>query len=336
MSTNVGWRGRLAAIALAAIASLGLLGLPGCHKGTEAAAPAKDEAAKEGSAATAGEGVTLTAEQVTKLGIATEAAKTADYTAEIVGYGIVIPHDGIAAAVAELTTAQAAQEQSRAAAARAQRLAGTPGAMSADAVETSTRQVATDSAAVVLAERRLSTVIGAGPLASTGAALQDLASGKAKLLRASFPLGALQGPTPTSLRAAHLQANSSGAHTPGWGLHPVWNAPADANLPGRSFFAVLNGSDAGEGERLLVWAPGSGPAQRGVTIPAAALVISEGKYWCFVEQKPGTYVRREVATDRPLGDGYVVTQGIAAGEKLVTAAAGLLLAREMNPSTEAD
>ena len=264
MSTIVGWRGRLAATALAVVASLGLLALPGCHKGTEAAAPAKDEAAKEGSAAPAGEGVTLPAEQVTKLGIATEPAKTADYTAEIVGYGVVVPHDAIAAAVAELTTAQAAQEQSRAAAARAQRLAGTPGAMSADAVETAARQVATDSAAVVLAERRLSSVIGAGPLASAGAALQDLASGKAKLLRASFPLGALQGTTPASLRAAHLETNSSGAsQSPGWRLHPVWNAPADASLPGRSFFAVLNGSDAGEGERLLVWAPGTGPAQRG-------------------------------------------------------------------------
>ncbi len=338
MSTNVGWRGRLAATALAVVASLGLLALPGCHKGNDGAEPsAKEEAAKESPAAPAGEGVTLTAEQVTKLGIATEAAKTADYTAEIVGYGVVVPHDAIAAAVAELTTAQAAQEQSRAAAARAQRLAGTPGAMSADAVETAARQVATDSAALVLAERRLSSVIGAGPLASTGAALRDLASGKAKLLRASFPLGALQGATPASLRAAHLETNSAGAsQSPGWRLHPVWNAPADATLPGRSFFAVLNGSDAGEGERLLVWAPGTGPAQRGVIIPAAALVISDGKYWCYVEQKPGTYLRREVATDRPVGDGYVVTQGIAAGDKLVTAAAGLLLAREMNPSTEAD
>jgi hypothetical protein len=35
-------------------------------------------------------------------------------------------------------------------------------------------------------------------------------------------------------------------------------------------------------------------------------------------------------------DGYFVTEGIAAGDKVVTAAAGLLLARETNPSSEAD
>ena len=329
-TTVVRPRALLAAAAIAAVASLGVLILAGCHQGTEPAQP-------DSAPAQAGEGVTLTGEQVAKLGIATQPAKAADYTPQIIGYGVVVPHDAIAAAVAELTSAQAAQEQSRAAAARAQRLAGTPGAMSADAVETSARQVAVDAAALALAERRLSSVIGADPLASTGAALQDLASGKAKLLRATFPLGALQGATPTGLRAAHLGATAPGLpQSPGWNLHPVWNAPADASLPGRSFFAVLNGSDAGEGERLLVWAPGAGPAQRGVTVPAAALVISAGKYWCYVEQKPGVYARREVATDRPVGEDYVVTQGIAPGEKLVTAAAGLLLAREMNPSTEAD
>jgi hypothetical protein len=337
LTTDIGRRARLAATALVAAASLGLLVLAGCQKGNDAAPSAdKDDSAKEGAVQN-GAGVTLTAEQVAKLGIATQPAQATEYSAEISGYGVIVPHDAIAAAVAELTTAQAAQEQSRAAAARAQRLAGTPGAMSADAVETSARQAATDSAAVALAERRLSSVIGAGPLASSGAALQDLASGKVKLLRATFPLGALPGATPGGLRATPLGTTAPGAApAPGWALHPVWNAPADASLPGRSFFALLNGGDAGEGERVLVWAPGTGPAQRGVMVPAAALVISDGKYWCYVEQKAGVYLRREVATDRPVGDGYVVTQGIAAGDHLVTAAAGLLLARELNPSTEAD
>ncbi len=324
--------------ALAALASLGLLVLAGCHKGPDTdQPPAKDEAPKEGAAAHSGQDITLTAEQVTKLGVATQPASVADYTAEIAGFGLIVPHDVIATAVAELATAQAAQEQSRAAAARAQRLAGTPGAMSADALESTTRQVATDTAALALAERRLSAVIGAGAVAPSGSTLQDLASGKLKLLHATFPLGALPGAAPASLRAAHLDAADSGAsRTSQWTAHPVWSAPADATVPGRSVFALLNAADAAEGERLLVWAPGVGPPQRGVVVPAAALVISEGRYWCYVEQIPGVFQRREVATDKPAADGYVVTQGIAAGEKLVTAAAALLLARELNPSTEAD
>jgi hypothetical protein len=365
VSGDIGKRyAALTAAAVAVVICLGVLGLAGCHRAPvvgEAGigsprAEAKEKEASNGGAAkenatpgtaaqeTAtkedGDGVTLTSEQVEKLGVVTEPAKASDYVAEILGYGVVVPHDAIATAVAELATARAAQVQSRAVAARAQRLTGTPGAMSADVVEIAARQVATDAAALALAEHRLSSVLGVGPPGGAlagGATLQDLASGKIKLVRATFALGALQGAPPASLRSARLDAASTGAPgSAGWTLRTVWNAPADANLPGRSFFALLKDGDASEGERLLVWAPGKGPAVRGVTIPASTLVISGGRYWCYVEQKPGVYARREVATDRPIGDAFVVTQNIAVGDKIVTAAAALLLAREMNPSTEAD
>ena len=335
LSTAIHKHRAAAGIGLVAAWSLGMLGLAGCHPAT-APEPAKDSGATE-----AAEGITLTAEQVAKLGVVSEPAISGEYQPEIAGYGVIVAHEIVATAVAELTTAQAATAQSRAVAARAQRLAGTPGAMSAEATESAARQVATDDAALALAERRLSSLIGEGAgdgTSNRAVALQDLASGKVKLLRATFALGTLPGPPPARLRAARLDAAAPGEpRSPrGWVLQPVWNAPADATVPGRSFFALLSGSDAGEGERLLVWAPGSGPARKGVTVPAAALVISGGRYWCYVERKARNYVRREVATDMPVGNGYLVTEGIAAGEKIVTSAAGLLLAREMNPSTEAD
>jgi hypothetical protein len=332
-----------------AAACLGILGLTGCHrtppaenaKGADTAQDAPREETQKDGAAEGAEGVTLTREQADKLGVATEPAKLIQYTAETSGFGIVTPHDTIATAVAELTTAQAALRQSHASLERAHRLIGTPGAMSADAVESAARQAETDGAALALAGQRLTAVIGAGPageVAKNGPALHELASGKIKLLRATFPLGALQGSTPVTLRAAHLDALSPGAPHPaqGWSLNSVWAAPADATLPGRSFFGLLKNSDAGEGERLLVWAPGTGPSQHGVVVPADSLVISDGKYWCYVETKPYVYVRRQINPDRPVADGYFVTAGIAVGDKMVTAAAGLLLARETNPSTEAD
>jgi hypothetical protein len=313
---------------------VGGLGLMGCQR-----APPAD-AAKAGEAAQpAAEGVTLTAEQAAKLGIATQPAKPIEYSAETAGFGMVVPHDATAVAVAELATARAAEHQSRAALERAQRLTGTPGAMSADAVASAARQAETDGAALALAEQRLTALIGVGPPGgAANTVLQEVASGKIKLLRATFPLGALQGSTPATLRAAHLDALSPDAPRPaqGWNVNSVWAAPADATLPGRSFFGLLKSGEAAEGERLVVWAPGTGPSQHGVVVPAASLVISDGKYWCYVETKPHVYVRRQVDPDRAIADGYFVTEGIAPGDKLVTAAAGLLLARETNPSTEAD
>jgi hypothetical protein len=158
------------------------------------------------------------------------------------------------------------------------------------------------------------------------------------LVRATFPLGAYRGATPATLRAAPLDSPEADSAHPvkGWTLKSVWDAPADASLPGRSFFGLLEAGEAAEGERLLVWAPGTGPAQPGVRIPAAALVISDNKSWCYVEKSPGTFVRKEIDTAKPLADGYFVAEGIVPGDRVVTAAAGLLLAREINPSTEAD
>jgi hypothetical protein len=331
--------------AIVAALCLGGLGLMGCHRTppaetAKAAATAQPGSKEEPETKGATEGITLTAEQAEKTGVTTEPAKPREYTSETSGFGIVIPHDAIATAVAELTTAQAAAHQSRSALERAQRLSGTPGAMSADAAESAARQAETDGAALTLGEQRLTTIIGSAPpgVAKNGPVLRELAGGKIKLLRATFPLGALEGSRPATLRAARLVAVSPGAAHPaqGWSLDSVWPAPADASLPGRSFFGLLKNADAGEGERLLVWAPGTGPSQRGVVVPAACLVISDAKYWCYVETKSHVYVRRRIDTDKPVAGGYFVTEGIAAGDKVVTTAAALLLARETDPSSEAD
>ena len=42
------------------------------------------------------------------------------------------------------------------------------------------------------------------------------------------------------------------------------------------------------------------------------------------------------ATARPVPEGYFVTEGVAAGDKIVTTAAGQLLARESNSGAEAE
>lgn len=321
--------------------ALGLLG--GCQKqtaGTEAKVePGKSEApaakgtvegkeeAKEGAKEEAKEeGLTLKPEEVEKMGVETSPAKKATYTPDTEGYGVVLSHDTIAQMVAEVATAEAAAHQSHAALARVQRLAGTPGALPAETQEATQRQAAADTAALALAQRRLTASLGKNP-----PMLNELASGQVKLVRVTFPLGSVKA-TPHGLRLAHLDLNGSGA---GWKTATVWDAPADASVPGRSFFALLKDSDAGEGERLQAWAA-AGASESGTLIPADAAVISDSKYWCYVEKQPGTYERVEIDTSKPLDEGYFVKEGVEPGEKIVTTAAGLLLARETNPSTEAE
>jgi hypothetical protein len=188
-----------------------------------------------------------------------------------------------------------------------------------------------------LAEAKSSAILGQHPPwagQDDSKMLAELAAGRFKLMRVTFPLGALNGAAPGSLRIARLDAPASGDR---WTARVVWDAPADPASPGRSFFALLQHTDAGEGERLLVWANGdaAGGAESGVLVPPAAVVMSDGKYWCYLERQPNVFTRVPLDISRPMADGYFVT-GIKPGEQIVTLGGGLLLARQINPSSEAE
>lgn len=279
-------------------------------------------------------GLTLDKEQREAIGLATAPGAASSFLAEIPGYGVVLGHEAIAVASAEVATTQATVRQSRAALARVQALAGTPGALPAEAAENAERQATADTAALSLAERRLTALLGQGaPVTADGAALlSELAAGKIKLVRVTFPLGELSTFTPKNLRLARFAV---GDFARNWNSNVIWDAPADPAIPGRSLFTLLRASDAGEGERLQAWAS-TGATLQGVTVPAAAVIQSNNAYWCYLEKPEGSFIRTAIDTSRPVRDGYFVSEGVAAGESVVTAGAGLLLARETNPSTEAE
>jgi hypothetical protein len=310
--------------------------LGGCHKAPSVGI-APTSQANAGSTAVegdAGEGVTLNADEVERLGINTAEAKPALHTLSVAGYGLVVPHETLAQSLSELLIAAAAAKQSSATLVRIQHLAGTPGAMGTDIQDTAMRQDTVDRAALSLARQRSSATFGQSPPWKedfNSATLAALADGQIKLVRVTFPLGSLGEKSPSMLRLARI---TGGGADKGWKSAALWDAPADTNVPGKSFFALLKASDAGEGERLLAWGPIGEPVA-GVQIPATAAIISGGKYWCYLEDTPGHFVRVEIDTSMPVGDEYFVHDGIAPGDRIVASAAGLLLARETNPSTPA-
>ena len=280
------------------------------------------------------EGVTLTPEQIEKLGLTSQPAQALQYRSESAGYGVVLDHQLIAQAVADLQTAQATAQFSQSSLQRARKLQGTPGAVSADLEQTAEQKAAVDSAALMLTTEKLSSTWGMKPPWKGNihdARVRALAHGDTQLVRVTLPLGSAPG-TPDELHGGRLGASRSEATA---SLHPVWVAPADANIPGRSYFTLLPAGTAAEGERLQVWAPSGAPTP-GVLIPTAALVLSGGKFWCYVEKTAGTFARVEVDTSRPASGGYVVTEDIKPGDKVVITAAGQLLAKETGSSEEPD
>jgi hypothetical protein len=298
--------------------------------------PAGDRAgAAPAPAAKPSGGLQLSMPEQSKLGLEKAPAGPVSYRPEVEGFALVLNHEAIAQAAAEVTTMRAAEAASHAALARAERLRGTQGAVTAEGEETVRHQAAADAAALALAQQRLTAQFGqhAPWLEPAGAGLLGrLAAGQIKLVRVTFALDAPIPRASLGLRFTRLQTAAGAAI---WSTRQVWPAPADASVPGRSYFAALSGSDAAEGERLAAWA-GTGDSQSGVLIPAEALVISEGKTWCYLEKPAGTFVRVGIDTARPLSGGYFVQESIAAGDTVVTGGAGLLLARESSPDSGAE
>ena len=301
------------------------------HEDKAGKPPGKQDEGKSGE--DSGADVVLTADQVAKIGITTTAVQAVSYAPGAQGFGVVMSHDVVAQVVAELQTATAGARQSQAALERGKRLASGPGALGQDALETATRQLSADQSALELARRKLTAVLGQDFPKQRGAAeglLNELANGTVKLTRLTFPPGALGSERPRSLRISQLDS----APVPSWMTGELWDAPQDPTLPGHSFFALLRAPGIPEGARLQALSVATGGTP-GVLIPASAVVVTSGQYWCFVRKKADTFERTPIDIARPLADGYFVSAGVVPGDQVVTAAAGLLLARQMNAGMEA-
>ena len=323
----------IAGVAFIALARFtGAVGLAGEPVTKTVGAKTASAEAPAATSAPQDENVVLPPDAVANLGIQVTTAKPAQFTSRADGFGQVMPVDSWAQAEADLATYETARETSQMALQRAQSLFQADISISRQALETAQRQNATDTAQLALAERKAATVFGLRPpwrsAAERSAVLQRLTAGSEVLIRITLAPG-YAGAAPKQLTVRRPLRDESTQ----WSATAIWDAPADPTLPGRSFFALVQGSDLAPGERVIAAAP-RGESVSGVLVPADSVVISEGQAWCFVAVKPGTFARRPVDLSRPMPGGYFVTQGVQAGSSVVTAGSALLLARQMNPATE--
>jgi hypothetical protein len=283
---------------------------------------------------TTGPGVTLEDDDIKGLGLAITPAASARYVPSAAGFGVVVSMDTVGQADADMLTAQATAAQSAAAARRARELStGDEAAVSREQLDLALSKAAADQAALGLARRKAQAAFGmAAPWRDPvmrARIMSELSSGRSVVVRATFPLGTLGTGIPASIAVAPLGETSQA-----WASHTIWEAPADATVPGRSFYLLLSGSDLAQGQRLTVSAPVGAP-QKGILLPISALVLSESQSWAYVEIKPNTFLREPVDVSRSLPGGYFESgTAVRAGQGIVTTGAGLLLARETNPSTE--
>jgi multidrug efflux system membrane fusion protein len=102
----------------------------------------------------------------------------------------------------------------------------------------------------------------------------------------------------------------------------------DARIQGRSFlYAATAQADFTPGVNLVAHLAVGNP-MRGVIIPASAVVWSEGKAWTYLQTAANQFSRREIATDIPVDNGYLVSAGFSAGSKVVRRGAQSLFSEE--------
>lgn len=305
-----------------AVLGLCLLALAGCGDKSSGKAAVKEPAAPT-------MGVRLAADDAEDLGIRTALVRAATYTPQIHGYGEVSNFETLAQAASDVTTAAAGVRQSAAAVKRVRNLAS-GNAISRDALDAAEKQAATDAAALTLAQRKEATSYGRdAPWLRDRAILTKLERGKLVLVHLTFPLSA--DSTPSELIVERI---GQAPNTAGWTTRDIWNAPADAAIPGRGFFALVAGSNLAEGDRVLVSMP-SGKPVAGALIPADAMVLSGDKAWFYTDEGHGAFARHALDVAKPMDGGYFVTGGVAPGHRVVVEGESLLIARELNPPSAA-
>ncbi|GAM98964.1 RND efflux system, membrane fusion protein CmeA [alpha proteobacterium U9-1i] len=279
-------------------------------------------------AETSESGVHMDAATQQRTGVVASAIEAVNAPRTVEGYARVMDVGPLAAIDAEVGAAQSAALASREEYRRLQALAAADQAASVRAVEAARAQAGADGARAELASRRIGLEWGPGLVrlspAQRSQLLSDVAAGRAALMRVDAS-GAGQDARRVILRpdgGAVITATILGAA-----------GGADPRLQTAGVLAVVRGRDATRlpAGRLIGAQIELGGAEPGFLLPSAAIIRTENAMWVYVRTGADTFERRAVLGARAIDRGWFVSEGVAAGDMIVTEGAASLLAAERGP-----
>ena len=309
------------------------LALPsvGCAGATNAPPDANKDSPESRLAQTA-DGSTevhLDAATTARIGLETTPVAAASLAPEVRAFCRVLDPAPLTILVLELASAQTTLALSQREYERLKGMRDRDQSASARAVEAAEAETARNRIAVEALQLKL--VGGWGTDLSRRTDLPETAHAltvlDAALVRVDVPLGELGTQTPVG---AHLLP-----------LGPD-QAPIDATLIGRAptvepqsqgiaFLALVqpNPRHLAPGAALPALLSLRGDPTPGVTVPRKAVLRFDGRSWIYVATAEGVFLRREVTLVRPTDAGWFVSHGLAAGDRVVTTGAALLLSEEL-------
>jgi hypothetical protein len=326
---RLGLRGLCPAVATPATASaLALVvQLCGCsHKPEEPAAEHK-EASRIERGTNHEVILRLDAQTQKAMDLQTEALKPAELSREIKGYGRIMDASSLAALAAELKTAQAISQASQAEWTRLKGLAAQNNA-SQRALEAAESAALRDQAQLEAVRLRLAASWGGAisRRADLAAFAESLAKLEAALAQLTLPAGETLPVAPIGARIATLgQTNPLAAQL----LGP---APAiDPQSQGLGYLVLVssNTTQLTPGAAITGFLTLPGEKERGLALPAGAVVRFNGLTWVYAQTGEETFERKAVTLETPLEQGWFLRRGLQPGDKVVVSGAQQLLSEEL-------
>lgn len=235
--------------------------------------------------------------------------------------------------LADLKAAQASANASSSELKRLEALHQSNNNASLKTVEAARAQAMADSARLQVLQAQLLNSWGSGisklPVQSKEQLLQAILSGQQVLVRADI---LDQKNTVISVSAVRLKALSNGR---------VINAKVLGALPqsqgqslGKSYLLTVSLNQQIElqpGEVLTAELQDTAHNIKGVRVSKSAVVRWQGQQWVYLEKDGGHYQRVAISIAQWIGDDVIITNGIKAGDRVVTSGAGLVLGAELSP-----
>lgn len=263
--------------------------------------------------------------------LVTAVAEAEAAPSEVAALGRVLDPVPLLQAWGGLSTARRAAAVAERELARVRTLAENAENASARDLEAASLAASQAEAALAEARAQASGVWGSADVVRLAPFAKGLAHGSVAIARIELPAGAA-APKPRSVRVS----------SPGLGIaerEAELLGPAgamDPTLQGPAFLVALRPDPPPPGAVLAARLELDAEPQTGVYLPESAVVWHAGVPLAFVTASPERFERRALSLARPWREGFLVSAGVAPGEKFVVAGAQQLLSSQLVGGSRAE
>jgi len=165
-----------------------------------------------------------------------------------------------------------------------------------------------------------------GESVESGQQILRVMSYDSMLARVDLPAGDVADPGISSARIVALGRDDHEVR----GERVSLASTVDQRTLGQGYLFRVHGlgSTLRPGTAITAWLRVPGKRASGFVIPESAVVRAEGKAWVYRQIGDEQFSRREVTLDRSTARGWLVSQGVSPGDRIVTTGAQILLSEE--------